>query len=75
MTDLDKLPDWPRLMSIETAAAYTSVSPGHFRKHVQVEPIKLGKRVLYDRAAIDQFIDALTGQGHKKNWAELCDWS
>ena len=73
MTTLENFPDWPRLMSIETAAAYTSVSPGHFQKHVQVQPIKLGKRVLYDRAAIDRFIDTLAGRVSDMNWAETCE--
>lgn len=48
----------PRLLSKCQAAAYCGVGSGLFASHCPVIPIKLGGRVLYDRVAIDKWIDA-----------------
>jgi len=55
------LPDWPRLMSIEFAAAYVSLSENTVREHGP-KPKHHGRRVLYDRIDLDRWADSLDGQ-------------
>ena len=55
------LPDWPRLMSVKLAAAYLSISPGSLRERGP-QALQLGRRVLYDRIALDRWADHLSGQ-------------
>lgn len=69
-----KLPDWPRLLGPEQAAAYLGVSAGTFSTHVTVKPVRMGRRVLYDRLELDRFVDTLTGRGAQVGRAEKCDW-
>lgn len=72
----NEMPDWPRLLSRQWAAAYLGVSPGHFDNHVRkaVQPVKLGKRCLYDRLNLDQFVDNLSGTGKSRVWrASQCE--
>ncbi|MGE3283779.1 MAG: helix-turn-helix transcriptional regulator [Alphaproteobacteria bacterium] len=57
----DKLPGWPRLLSRQLAAAYCGISVNHFLANVPVAPRRIGTRALWDKAEIDQWIDA-TGQ-------------
>ena len=60
---LAEMPNWPRLMSEEQAAAYVSLSLNTFRARVgELWPkaIRIGRRKLYDRAALDRAIDALS---------------
>lgn len=73
--DMSRLPDWPRLLALPDAAAYVGVSPNHFREHIPLKPIRFGKRVLYDRLAIDEYLDTLSGRGGGTNWAETCELS
>jgi excisionase family DNA binding protein len=57
---LAELPAWPRLMDVETAAAYLSVSPPtaeRWLEDLQINRIERGRRVLYDRHAIDRALD------------------
>lgn len=61
MTERPALPDWPRLMSIDTAAAYFSLSVNTFRS-LGIAPIEHGRRVLYDRRSLDIFADHMAGQ-------------
>lgn len=49
----------PRLLSPEQAATYCGVSVGMFRERIPVLPIAFGRRRLYDRRDLDQFIDSL----------------
>ena len=56
------LPNWPRLLSEQLAAAYVGLSINAFRARVgRLWPraIRIGKRKLYDRAAIDRVVDDL----------------
>jgi hypothetical protein len=46
-----------RLLNIEDAAAYCGVSPALFERHVRVLPLRIGRRKLWDRRAIDIWID------------------
>lgn len=64
-TDLADLPNWPRLLSREQAAAYVGVSAGTFDKEVSdgIWPAgeRRGSRVLWDRALIDRKQDERSG--------------
>ena len=56
---LDALPFWPRLLTLTQAAAYCGVSPNFFAANVAVSATKIGGAKLYDRHALDRWIDAL----------------
>lgn len=56
-----ELPDWPRLMTIEYAAAYLSRSPTVIRERGPA-PKRDGRSVLYDRKDLDRWADSLGGQ-------------
>lgn len=75
--DIADLPAWPRGLSLEQAAAYVGVTPPTFAKHVRVTPIRIGGRVLYDRTAIDRWLDdAATGgnpDASNDQWLERLD--
>lgn len=60
MLERSALPDWPRLMSVELAAAYFSVSVNTFRSW-GIPPLEQGRRVLYDRRNLDRYADHLAG--------------
>lgn len=52
----------PRLLSLRQAAAYCGVSAPTFQSHVPVMPIeKLGRRLLWDRRALDAWLDRESG--------------
>lgn len=55
------LPDWPRLMTIEMAAAYLSRSVSTIRERGP-SPKRDGRSVLYDRVDLDRWADRLGGQ-------------
>lgn len=56
------LPDWPRLMSVEQAAAYMGgLSTNTFRA-LGICPLNIGKRVFWDRRSLDLYADQLAGQ-------------
>jgi predicted DNA-binding transcriptional regulator AlpA len=59
------LPNWPRLLSAELAAAYLGISRTTFLGAadgtVWPAPIRHGKRVLWCRRALDQAVDARVG--------------
>jgi hypothetical protein len=64
MTSVNITPPTPRLLSAELAAAYLSISPRGFEKlwrtgHLPA-PHRLGRRVLWDRKLLDQFVDILS---------------
>ena len=58
---------WPRLLSVDQAAAYLSISPKTIRnalaksavKPFPVRPKKFGKRVLFDIYDLDDFVDQM----------------
>jgi hypothetical protein len=58
---------WPKLMDVETAARYLSISPktirnGTGRKSEQpfpVKHVKYGRRVLFRKEDLDRFADTL----------------
>ncbi|MGH8248260.1 MAG: hypothetical protein ACREUU_17700 [Gammaproteobacteria bacterium] len=59
--ELAALPDWPRLLSRPVAAAYCGVTAEFFEAQCPVPAIRLGSRKLWDRPAIDRWIDGLGG--------------
>ena len=61
--DLSDLPNWPRLLSREQAAAYVGLSVNALERRIGAPfpaPVRIGGRKLYDRDALDLAIDALT---------------
>lgn len=55
-----RLPNWPRLMGVSLAAAYFGICPARFRT-IGIRPLRIGRRVLWDRNDLDRFIDGMTG--------------
>lgn len=53
----EQMPDWPRLMPRLLAAAYVGISPSHFDGHCPIEPILWAGKKLWDRRALDEWID------------------
>ena len=57
----------PRLLNSKTAAIYIGISPRAFetlwRSGRVPAPIRLGRRVLWDRKVLDIFVDQLSGVG------------
>jgi len=52
----------PRLLTADQAAAYCGVGRENFEARVGVAPLKLfGNRVLYDRIALDRWLDRQSG--------------
>lgn len=56
-----QLPDWPRLMSLPLASAYFGVCAARFRA-LEIRPVRIGRRVLWDRHDLDRFADGMSGQ-------------
>ena len=67
-------PPVPRLFGIEMAAAYLGISErmlDHVRNRDDFpEPIRLGRRVLWDRKALDAFADGLSDYRHDP-WQDI----
>lgn len=61
MKNAGALPDWPKLMSLNMAASYFSVSVNTFRS-LGIVPIEIGRRVLFDRASLDSYAARRAGQ-------------
>lgn len=58
-------PPTPRLLSAPLAAAFLGVSPRTFEKLWRTgsfpHPHRIGRRLLWDRKLLDQFVDVLSG--------------
>lgn len=77
----DRLPRGmtPRLLTADQAAAYCGVGRENFEARAGVQPVKVfGARRLYDRVAIDHWLDQISGlptscgpQGTGVNWEEV----
>ncbi len=64
------LPNWPRLMPVGLACRYVGWSESGFLDRVGEtwpEPVRIGKKVLWDRKALDEAVDRLTTNGAKSN--------
>lgn len=58
-----EIPYWPRLLSVKDAARYVGVSVNTFKSRIGdpwPEPIVMGRRVLFDRVALDHAVDNLS---------------
>lgn len=55
-----------RMLGVREAARYCGVSHNTFEAYVKVSPIRIGKRKLWDRQALDRWLD---GQGGRTNHA------
>lgn len=60
------LPDWPRLMKRATAARYCDMAPNKFLAEVACGrlplPVRIGGEDHWDRTAIDEDINRLSGR-------------
>jgi len=77
MRSVNITPPTPRLLSAELAAAYLSISPRGFEKlwrtgHLPA-PHRLGRRVLWDRKLLDQFVDILSSLHQPSD--DIDEWS
>lgn len=65
VSDLQGLPNWPRMLSREQAARYVGVSTTQFDKEVGEgrwpRPERRGSRITWDRALIDMVQDRNSG--------------
>ncbi|MFZ2869361.1 helix-turn-helix transcriptional regulator [Zavarzinia sp.] len=63
--DIGRLPDWPRMLSRDQAAAYLGVSVGTFTREVAAgqwpQPLDRGRRKTWDRFALDRTLDERMG--------------
>lgn len=62
-----------RLLKLNEAAAYCGIPARGFRKSVPVMPVRLGPHELWDKNALDAFIDGLQGKKpgqQDKDWAD-----
>jgi hypothetical protein len=64
-----------RLLTLDEAAAYCGMPTRNFRKHIGIQPVKLGPNELWDRARLDAYIDALQGSSSKATGPGAVDWS
>lgn len=55
----EAMPAWPRLLSRGMAAAYLGVSEGTFDGRIApaLKAIEIGGRILWDRTALDRWVD------------------
>ena len=56
-----KLPLEPRLLSRALAAAYCGISVTTFEQVCPLHPLRIRARVLFDRVAVDKWLDTLNG--------------
>ncbi len=57
------MPHWPRLLSVEQAAAYVGLSVNAFSERIGnpwPPGIRIGRRKLFDRLALDRAVDGLS---------------
>jgi hypothetical protein len=60
----DSLPSWPRLLTLDLAAAYVGMSPNAFEMDVPAvwpAPVPGMRRKVWDRAEIDATLDRIRG--------------
>ncbi len=61
------LPYWPRLMGATLANKYVGVGKTKFLQDVGTvwpEPIRMGRRLVWDRLALDRAADRLSGDNN-----------
>lgn len=70
------MPDWPARMDAAMAALFLGISQTKFLEDVEAgskpQPIADGKRKLWARRQLEQFVDAEFGLGASRNsWDDL----
>ena len=66
----------PRLLTPDQAAAYCNVGRENFEARVGVPPLRLfGNRNLYDRAALDRWLDQQSGIAADEAEDKRVDWA
>lgn len=68
-------PPVPRLFGSDMAAAYLGISE-RMLDHVRTredfpQPVRLGRRILWDRKALDYFVDKLSKDPEAEQWAAV----
>ena len=64
----------PRLLTLHEAADYCGLTPRAFRRYIRLPPVKLGPNDLWEREALDRYIDGLTGRnGAGIDWHEAVE--
>lgn len=63
----------PRLLNRDQAASYCGVSATTFEAHVAVQPVRIGSRVLWDKVALDAWLDEQSGLVNSKQPATPYD--
>lgn len=58
---LARLVRWPRGLRLDQAAEYVGVSAHTFDRHVPLNPISIGGAKVYDRKALDLWMDKQSG--------------
>lgn len=68
-------PTLPRLMKLKEAAEYCGLPARNFRKHISVAPVRLGPHELWDKRALDAYIDILQGVSIDpvKDWSDAVE--
>lgn len=57
------LPNWPRALRAEMAAAYLGMSEASFRRHVAIKPVQLAPGITaWLREDLDGWLDARAGR-------------
>lgn len=66
------LPEWPRMMKRQTAAAYLDISVAELEREIfsgrLPHPIKLGNGLHWSRAQLDAHVERLTGEAQADDW-------
>lgn len=62
----------PRLLTTQLAAEYCGVSADLFERHFGaiIEPVRIGRRKMWDRRAIDRWLDERSGLAERGEF----DW-
>lgn len=63
---------WPRLMRLGVAAEYCGLSPERFKATVKVEALEIGSARMWDRDALDRWVDSLSQpeQHERQGWLD-----
>ena len=66
----------PRLLTAEQAAAYCGVGRENFEARVGIAPLRVfGHRILYDRIALDRWLDRESGIAEDEAEDRRVDWA
>jgi hypothetical protein len=61
-----------RLLNLKEAATYCGMPARNFKKHMPIQPVRLGPHELWDIRSLDAFIDGLQGARApaRRDWSE-----